>query len=76
VADWILLNGAKVDRARFEANLDLAYEQDWEKANADKPGTCLICEGKIPQSSVAYVSPRAVLCAPCFERFVGPSTPP
>jgi hypothetical protein len=75
-ADWLLLNGVKVDRAKFEASLDVAYGQAWEKTRVEKVSTCLICEASIACETTAYVAPRGILCAPCFERFVGPSTPP
>ena len=77
MADWILLNGTKIDRAAFEANHAKANNQVWEKVSlSDAPEKpCLICQG-IPLGAVAYRSATDILCAPCFERFVGPSTPP
>jgi hypothetical protein len=81
MGDWILLNGERVDRAAFEANYAKALEQAWEKAalaNDEPIGSCLICAGAVPRGreTIAYRSFAGVLCAPCFERFVGPSTPP
>jgi len=79
--DWILIDGKKVDRAEFEARYAKADEQAWEKvalAGPLSPPSCLICEAAVARdaAAVVYASPAGVLCAPCFERFVGPSTPP
>lgn len=80
MGDWILINGAKIDRAAFEANHARANDQVWEKialVRDDGPRTCLICGAGVPGEGVAaYTSSADILCAPCFDRFVGPSTPP
>jgi len=83
VADWILVNGVKVDLADFEASYDKANSQAWEKvvtaaAGATVSGRCLICGDSIPRVREGYLyrSNAGVLCSPCFDRFVGPSTPP
>jgi hypothetical protein len=83
MADWILINGVKVDLAGFEASCDKANNQAWEKVmtaedGAVASGRCLICGDAIPRQREKYIyrSPAALLCSPCFDRFVGPSTPP
>jgi hypothetical protein len=82
MADWILINGEKVDRAAFEANYAKANEQAWEKVALGAnvlPRGCLICGAAVQRETdraIAYQSDVGTLCAPCFERFVGPSTPP
>jgi hypothetical protein len=81
VADWILINGAKIDRAAFEANYVRANDHAWEKIALGRdaePRSCLICGAGVPgeAATVAYTSAVGILCAPCFNRFVGPSTPP
>lgn len=79
--DWILIDGKRVDRAAFEANYAKANAQACEKIVLAPDATlrsCLICGGDVARgaATVAYTSSAGVLCAPCFERFVGPSTPP
>jgi hypothetical protein len=81
LAEWILINGAKIDRAAFEANYARANDHAWEKialTRDDGARSCLICGAAVPDkgATMAYASSAGILCAPCFERFVGPSTPP
>jgi hypothetical protein len=83
VNGWILVNGVKVDLADFEASCDKANDQVWEKViiavtGRTVEGRCLICGDEIPRprEKYTYRSPAGVLCSPCFDRFVGPSTPP
>jgi len=83
VADWILVDGVKVALADFEASYDKANNQVWEKvviaaADGVAAGHCLICGNAIPREREKYIyrSAVGVLCSPCFDRFVGPSTPP
>ena len=80
---WILVNGVKVDLADFEASHAKANDQIWEKvmiagACGAGGGRCLICGDMIPREREKYIyrSTVGVLCSPCFDRFVGPSTPP
>ena len=83
MTDWILINGVKVDLVDFEASYDKANSQAWEKvmtavAGEAVSGRCLICGDAIPREREKYIhrSAAGVLCSPCFDRFVGPSTPP
>jgi hypothetical protein len=82
MSDWILINGEKVDRAAFEARYVKAIGHAWETtalAGDALPRRCLICGADVPHkraATVAYTSEAGILCAPCFDRFAGPSTPP
>ena len=81
MTDWILINGVKVDLADFEVSYDKANNHVWEKAMTAGEaisGRCLICADAIPRAGENYIhwSAAGMLCSPCFDRFVGPSTPP
>jgi hypothetical protein len=78
MSNWIVVNGAKIDKEFFEQNVAEAQSYHWHRKQWDKQGDhthCIICGITIPTSDdknepVYYQSEGGWLCGYCFENFI------
>ena len=73
VADWILVNGARIERSYFEANVQEACSVEWNiqtTSRSEGHAHCIICGIAIPEGAARMVSPNGDLCMYCFDEFV------
>jgi hypothetical protein len=74
---WVEVNGAKIQKKFFDANVAEAKEYDWTLIRpSDVPGHthCMICNVAIGNetspSTGLYTSKTGHLCAYCHDRFI------
>ena len=73
MSDWILVNGARIERSFFRENVSEARTYSWEKSRwevANDHGHCMLCNIALSGSDVCYRSKGGCLCSYCFETFV------
>jgi hypothetical protein len=73
--DWVLVNGARVERAYFEENLREARAQEWAlPTERTRTGHrhCIICGVAIEtELSSGYMTSKVgLLCASCHGQFI------
>ena len=73
VAEWIIVNGARIERSFLEANVAEARSCVWQKtrwATADDHGHCMICSIALGDTDPCYRSKGGWLDEYCFGRFI------
>jgi len=73
VAEWVMVNGARIERSFLEENVSEARGYSWQCARWEKPndhGHCMICTVALAGGDVCYQSEGGWLCSYCFERFI------
>ncbi|MBL8862124.1 MAG: hypothetical protein JNK02_08935 [Planctomycetes bacterium] len=73
VVDWVVINGARIERSFFEENVSEAREYSWELTRWENPedhGHCMICNVALAGRDECYQSESGWLCPYCFESFV------
>ena len=78
MAEWIDINGAKIEKQFLEENVAEAKTSTWKPAQWPKNldhSHCIICTIAIPYknespSAAYYKSEGGWLCAYCYERFM------
>ena len=71
--EWIEINGAKMDRAYFEANIKEAKSALWNPAIIPREADhrhCLVCEIAMSAGNHAFRSSTGWLCKVCFSGYV------
>jgi len=73
MAEWVTVNGARIERGFFEENVAEARKYNWVKTHWDKVGDhghCMVCNVTLSGNDPCYLSDTGWLCAYCFETFV------
>jgi len=73
MAEWVLVNGARIERSFLEENVSEARGYLWHKTRWDHPkdhGHCMICNAALAEGNVCYRSEGGWLCPSCLERFI------
>ena len=77
MSTWIEVNGARVEKDFFDANVCEAKGYDWTEicaAHLAEHVHCMICgaaiDPKSPKTTRAYKSKGSHACAYCFEQFL------
>lgn len=77
MTDWVEVNGARIEKTFFDANVAEAKECKWSLIRpSDSSGHvhCMICNITIQRESVTkerlYKSKAGHLCAYCHDHFV------
>jgi hypothetical protein len=73
MSDWIMVNGARIERSYLRENISEAKTYSWEKRGwdmADDHGHCMICNIALSVGDVGYRSEAGWLCSYCFETFL------
>ncbi len=73
MAEWVLVNGARIERSFLEESVSEAREYAWEKTHWEHPndhGHCAVCNIELTDHDVCYQSAGGWLCPYCFERFM------
>jgi hypothetical protein len=77
MSSWIEINGAKIEKEFFDANVREAEAYDWVEIRADnliEHVHCMICGITIDQqtfsSARAYRSEGGHVCAYCYDHFL------
>ena len=78
MAEWVMVNGARIERSFLEENVSEARKYDWEQMRWEKNrdhGHCMICSVAQAGGDVCYRSKGGLLCSYCFERFIARDEP-
>jgi hypothetical protein len=74
MAEWIIVNGARIEKSYFDANVTEARSKTWTPARWDKTsdhGHCLVCGVTISLDKPDYFrSGSTSLCSYCFRNYV------
>jgi len=77
MSTWIEVNGARIEKEFFDANVDEAKNYDWvETRTTDlvEHGHCMICgvtiDPKTPPMMRAYKSKGGLVCDYCYGHFL------
>lgn len=74
MAEWILVNGARLEKSFFEANLVEARGCDWQPCvrRPEKPHKhCVVCGIASDESAgVGWCSDTRWLCQSCHREFI------
>ena len=77
MSNWIEVNGARVEKEFFDANVREANGYDWAEIHAVDLAEhvhCMICgvtiDPKSPTTTKAYKSKGGNVCAYCYEHFL------
>ena len=73
MAEWVMVNGARIERSFLQENVSEARTYVWERGRwekADDHGHCMVCNVALSESDVCYRSKGGRLCPYCFETFV------
>lgn len=77
MSEWVIVNGAKIDKEFFEQNLAEAKPYKWFLKKWSRQGEhthCMICNISIPENppkeTVFYQSQGGCLCSFCFDNFI------
>ena len=77
MSNWVEVNGARIEKEFFDANLSESKSYDWTEAKLldfAQHSHCMICGATIcSQSSMttrAYKSKTAHVCAYCYDHFL------
>ena len=76
MAEWLIVNGARIERSFFEENVSEARQYAWERTRWQEPkdhGHCMVCNIALAAGEECYRSCGGWLCPYCFTQFV--STP-
>ena len=71
--EYVEVNGARVEKSYFEANLVEARALDWRPATisvADDHQHCLICDVSLPHDTCAHRADGRWVCTYCRLRFL------
>ncbi len=73
MADYILVNGARIEREFFDENVAEARECKWTASEV--PATaghyhCLVCGAGIGSGEAAYHAGNRWLCKYCYDHFL------
>ena len=75
MTEWVMVNGARVERSFLQANICEARTYAWEKVRWAKAGDhrhCMVCNVALSGNDECYSSSGGWLCTYCFETFVAP----
>lgn len=77
MSSWIEVNGARVEKEFFDANVREAKGYDWADtcaADLAEHVHCMICgvtiDPKLPTTIRAYKSKGIYVCAYCYDHFL------
>lgn len=73
MVDWVMVNGARIERSFLEENVSEARERTWHQTCWEESKNhrhCMICRAPLAGGDVCYRSKGGWLCPYCFERFV------
>jgi hypothetical protein len=73
MAEWVIVNGSRIERCYFEDSVAEAKKYDWVKTNWDNPvshGHCIVCNVTLSGDDPCIRSNGGWLCSHCFEAFV------
>ena len=73
MTDWVIVNGARIERSFLRDNVSEARTYAWEKSRWEKAGDhghCMVCNVALSGDDVCYRSEGGWLCPYCFETFV------
>jgi len=73
MTEWVIVNGARIERSFLEENVSEAREYTWQRTRWEKAndhGHCIVCNVSISGSDVCYRSCGGWLCPYCFDRFL------
>lgn len=73
MTEWVIVNGARIERTFLEANVAEARSYTWKRGQWDEPGEhghCMICSISISEGDMCYHCKEGQLCPYCYERFV------
>jgi hypothetical protein len=77
MSTWVEVNGARIEKEFFDANLSEAKDYDWVETRATDlahHGHCMICGVTIdpmsPTITRAYKSKGVHVCAYCYDHFL------
>jgi hypothetical protein len=78
MAEWVMVNGARIERSFLEENVEEAEEYVWVSTHwdqADDHGHCMVCNVTLVGSDPCYGSDGGWLCEYCFEAFIAQREP-
>lgn len=73
MTDWVMVNGARIERSFLRDNVSEARTYAWERRRWEKSndhGHCMVCNVSLSAGDVCYCSEGGWLCPYCFETFV------
>jgi len=73
MTDWVLVNGARIERSFLRENVSEARTYAWEKGRWEGTGDhghCFVCNVALSGGNVCYRSDGGWLCPYCFGAFV------
>ncbi len=81
MSTWITVNGARIEKEYFEANLQEAKGYNWNKidhAKFSQHAHCMICgvtiDPKTPLASLSFKSKGGYICCYCYDHFLAKGT--
>lgn len=73
MAEWVMVNGARIERSFLEENVAEARSYSWESTRWEKGndhGHCMVCSVVLTGDMPCYCSKGGWLCPHCFGAFV------
>jgi hypothetical protein len=73
MAEWVVVNGARIERSFLEENVREARKYVWKKtrwARSSDHVHCIVCNVELTDHDACYRSEEEWLCPYCFERFL------
>jgi hypothetical protein len=74
--EWIIVNGARIERSFFQENVAEARSCAWLKTvweDVGNHGHCMICGVPLCEGESCLRSKNGWLCTYCFDTFVNPT---
>ena len=71
--EYVLVNGARIERGFFEENLAEARSCLWSPTRGMESGDhghCLICGVMLNDHDEHHISENGLLCTHCYDRFI------
>jgi len=74
MTEWVLVNGARIERTFLEENIAEALKLSWRRVSnwgrSDDHRHCIICNVAVSGTETCYRSPSAWLCDYCYGEYV------
>ena len=73
MTDWVVVNGARIERSYFEANLEEARSVKWSESAGEESKVhihCMVCGVAIGASETRMISSAGYLCLSCYDQFL------
>lgn len=77
MVDWVMVNGARIERTFFEENVSEARRYNWLQTRWGNPNDhahCMICGVVLSRGDICYRSDGGWVCPHCYENFVSLAT--